>query len=61
VVEGVNSIMKYLIHCKNLCKCHNIPPIKQRNKKEKEKKEPKDTIKISFRAMPVFNYLARII
>jgi hypothetical protein len=24
-IEGVNSKMIYLIHCKNLCKCHNIP------------------------------------
>jgi hypothetical protein len=23
---GGNSSMTYLIHCKNLCKCHNIPP-----------------------------------
>jgi hypothetical protein len=22
---GVNSGMIYLIHCKNLCKCHNVP------------------------------------
>jgi hypothetical protein len=25
IVEEVNSCMIYLIHCKNLCKCHNIP------------------------------------
>jgi hypothetical protein len=23
---GVNSSMIYLIHCKNLCKCYNVPP-----------------------------------
>jgi hypothetical protein len=23
---GVNSSMIYLTHCKNFCKCHNIPP-----------------------------------
>jgi hypothetical protein len=23
-VEGVNSCMMYLIHCKNLCKCYNV-------------------------------------
>jgi hypothetical protein len=23
--EGVNSSMIYLIHCKNFCKCHNVP------------------------------------
>jgi hypothetical protein len=23
---GVNSNMIYLIHCKNLCKCHNVLP-----------------------------------
>jgi hypothetical protein len=26
MVEGVNSSMIYLIHCKNLCKCYNVPP-----------------------------------
>jgi hypothetical protein len=25
-VEGMNSSMIYLIHCKNLCKCHTIQP-----------------------------------
>jgi hypothetical protein len=25
-VEGVNSSVRYLIHCKNFCKCHNVPP-----------------------------------
>jgi hypothetical protein len=24
--RGVNSRMIYLVHCKNLCKCHNVPP-----------------------------------
>jgi hypothetical protein len=24
--EGVNSSVIYLIHCKNLCKCYNVPP-----------------------------------
>jgi hypothetical protein len=23
---GMDSCMTYLIHCKNLCKCHNVPP-----------------------------------
>jgi hypothetical protein len=23
---GVNSIMIYLIYCKNFCKSHNVPP-----------------------------------
>jgi hypothetical protein len=35
VEEGVNSSMIYLIHCKNLCKCHNEPPpstIKEKRK-----------------------------
>jgi hypothetical protein len=26
MVKGINSIVIYLIYCKNLCKCHNIPP-----------------------------------
>jgi hypothetical protein len=25
VVEEVNSSMIYVIHCKNFCKCHNVP------------------------------------
>jgi hypothetical protein len=24
-MEGVNSSMIYLIYCKNVCKCHNVP------------------------------------
>jgi hypothetical protein len=24
--ERVNMSMIYLIHCKNLCKCHSVPP-----------------------------------
>jgi hypothetical protein len=23
---GGNSSVKYLIYCKNFCKCHNVPP-----------------------------------
>jgi hypothetical protein len=26
MVEEVNSCTIYLIYCKNLCKCHNVPP-----------------------------------
>jgi hypothetical protein len=37
MVEEVNSCMIYLIHCKNLCKCHNVPAhiktIKEKNDK----------------------------
>jgi hypothetical protein len=25
-MERVNSSMTYLIHCKDLCKCYNVPP-----------------------------------
>jgi hypothetical protein len=31
MMEGVNSVMIYLIYCKNFCKCHNVPH--QNNKK----------------------------
>jgi hypothetical protein len=31
--RGVNSSIIYLIHCKNLCKCYNVPPIQHNNKK----------------------------
>jgi hypothetical protein len=24
--EEMNSSIIYLVHCKNLCKCHNVPP-----------------------------------
>jgi hypothetical protein len=27
--ERMNSCMIYLIHCNNLCKCHNVPPSSQ--------------------------------
>jgi hypothetical protein len=36
-VEGVNSSMIYLIQCKNLCKCHNVPPPSTTIKKKKER------------------------
>jgi hypothetical protein len=26
MVEEMNSSMTYLTYCKNLCKCHNVPP-----------------------------------
>jgi hypothetical protein len=36
MVEGVNSCMIYLIHCMNLCKCHNVPPPSTTIKGKKE-------------------------
>jgi hypothetical protein len=39
--KGRGGEFIYVIHCKNLCKCHNIPPpitmIKGKKEKEKEK------------------------
>jgi hypothetical protein len=35
MVEGVNSSIVYLIHCKNLCKCHNVPLSRTTIKKRK--------------------------
>jgi hypothetical protein len=32
--RGVNSSMIYLIHCKNFCKCHNIPSSTIKKRKE---------------------------
>jgi hypothetical protein len=29
---GANSSMTYLIYCKNLCKCHSVPPTQHNNK-----------------------------
>jgi hypothetical protein len=41
-VEGDNSSMRYLIHCKNLWKCYNVPTpsttIKKRNSLKINKK-----------------------
>jgi hypothetical protein len=34
-VEGVNSSMIYFIHCKNLCKCYNVPTPSTTIKKKK--------------------------
>jgi hypothetical protein len=34
---GVNSSMTYLIHCKNQCKCHNVPPPSTTIKEKKKK------------------------
>jgi hypothetical protein len=31
--RGVNSSVMYLIYCKNLCKCHNVPLPSTRIKK----------------------------
>jgi hypothetical protein len=35
MMEGVNSNMIYLIYCKNICKCHNVPHPAQQLKKKK--------------------------
>jgi hypothetical protein len=32
---GETLSMIYLIHCKNLCKCHNVPPTQHKNKGKK--------------------------
>jgi hypothetical protein len=38
---GINSCMIYLIHCNNLCKCHNVPlPITTIKKKKTYKAKP---------------------
>jgi hypothetical protein len=31
---GVNLSMMCLIHCKNICKCHNLPPPSTRIKEQ---------------------------
>jgi hypothetical protein len=36
-VEGMNSRMMHLIHCKNFNKCHNIPPPSTTIQKKKKK------------------------
>jgi hypothetical protein len=38
MVEWVNSCMKYLIHSKNLCKCHSVLPPGIMIEENKEKK-----------------------
>jgi hypothetical protein len=40
---GVSSRLIYLIHCKNLCKCHNVAlpnTIQDKNRDNTEKKTP---------------------
>jgi hypothetical protein len=37
--KGVNSSMIYLKHCKNLCKCHNVPSPSITIKEKKKTKE----------------------
>jgi hypothetical protein len=38
MVEGVNSSIKYLIYCKNFCKCHDVPQTSTTIKKLENKK-----------------------
>jgi hypothetical protein len=38
-VEGWNSSMIYFIHCKNLCKCYNVPPNQHNNNNNNKKNE----------------------
>jgi hypothetical protein len=41
-VEGVNSRMILLIHCKNLCKYYNVPPTQHNNNNNFKNKERKN-------------------
>jgi hypothetical protein len=34
-IEEVNSYLICLMHCKNLCKCHNVPLLSTKTKEEK--------------------------
>jgi hypothetical protein len=53
-VEGGNLSMIELIHCKNFCKSHSVPPAQHNNtgkkkrikkrKKERERKKRKDQV-----------------
>jgi hypothetical protein len=47
---GGNSSMIYLIHCKNFCKCYNVPPLSTTIKKKKKDEHTKKYInqKINF-------------
>jgi hypothetical protein len=36
MMEGVSSTM---IHCKNVCKCHNVPSVQQQYDNKKDFKE----------------------
>jgi hypothetical protein len=44
-VEGVNASMIYLILCKNLCECYNVPSPSTTIKKEEEEEEEKKKTK----------------
>jgi hypothetical protein len=50
-VEGVNSNMRCLIHCKNLCKCHNVLPPSPTIKKKKIRK--KNVNKFCIQSLPL--------
>jgi hypothetical protein len=44
MMEGVNSSKIYLIHCKNFCKCHSVPPPRTtKNNKNTKKQTNKQT------------------
>jgi hypothetical protein len=45
-VEGVNSFMTYLIHCRKGWKCHTVPPPSTTIKKIKAKKTEEETSQV---------------
>jgi hypothetical protein len=52
--EGGNSIMMYLIHCKNLCKCYNVPTPRT---KKKEKRRYRAETCLAMSSVPItFNF-----
>jgi hypothetical protein len=57
MVEGVNSSMIHLIHCKNFCKCHSVPLpsttifLKKRKKEKKTSKPVALTVGIRTRSI----------
>jgi hypothetical protein len=60
----VNSNMMYLIHCKNLCKCHKCTPTQHSNKGKIIKNNKENKIKKKFLKMYcyihcILNYMLR--
>jgi hypothetical protein len=55
-VDGVNSSTIYLIHCKNLCKCYNVPPPRTTKTKRMKKKKKIGTKLIYLKLNKLWNF-----
>jgi hypothetical protein len=60
-VEGVNSSMIYLIHCKNLCKCHIVLSTSTIRKKKKAYAYTQKMAEEELSAYSVLHFLSPVI